>query len=59
MTADRVTRQFAGRGELSYDITVKGNSFAGTATFRSYDVNGALADGPSNATPAGKRVTLP
>jgi hypothetical protein len=58
VTADRVTREFAGRGELSYDIAVKGNSIAGSATFRSYDVNGTLVDGPSNSTLASERVTL-
>jgi hypothetical protein len=59
VTADRVTRKFVGRGELSYDIVVNGNSFAGTAVFRSYDVNGALVQGPINAPLAGERVTLP
>ena len=59
VTADRVTRQFVGRGELSYDIVVDGNSFAGTAVFRSYDVNGTLVQGPSNSSLAGERVTLP
>jgi hypothetical protein len=59
VTADRVTRKFVGHGELSYDIVVNGNSFAGTAVFRSYDVNGALVQGPINAPLAGERVTLP
>ena len=59
VTADRATRRFVGRGELSYDIVVNGNSFVGTAVFRSYDVNGNLVQGPLNAPLAGERVTLP
>ena len=59
VTADRVTRQFVGRGELSYDVVVNGNSFAGTAVFRCYDSNGALMQGPFNSSLAGERVTPP
>lgn len=58
--ADRATHQFAGRLEISYDITVNGDAYTGTETVRSYDAAGNLAAGP--ATPAqlvGKRVTLP
>ncbi len=58
--ADRATHQFAGRLEISYDITVNGGAYTGTETVRSYDAAGNLAAGP--ATPAqlvGKRVTLP
>jgi hypothetical protein len=56
VTADRMTHQFVGRGELSYDIVVSGNSFEGTAVFHSYDVNGTLVQGPINAPLAGERV---
>ena len=59
ITADRTTHQFAGRGELSYEIVVNGNTFSGTAAYRSYDVNGVLVHGPSNSSLAGERVTLP
>ena len=59
VTADRVTRQFVGRGELSFDIVVNGDRFAGTAVFRSYDANGTLVGGPFNSSLAGERVTLP
>ena len=58
--ADRTTHQFAGRLEISYDITVSGDTYTGTESVRSYDVAGNLTAGP--ATPAqftGKRVTLP
>jgi len=56
VTADRVTHKFVGRGELSYDIVVNGNSFAGAAVFRSYDVAGTLVKGPISAPLAGERV---
>jgi hypothetical protein len=55
--ADRTTHQFAGRLEISYDITVSGDTYTGTETARSYDAAGNLAASP--ATPAqlaGKRV---
>lgn len=58
--ADRTTRQFAGRLEISYDIRVSGDTYIGTETVRSYDAAGNLAAGP--ATPAqlvGARVILP
>ena len=58
--ADRTTHQFAGRLEISYDITVNGDSYTGTETVRSYDAVGNLAAVP--ATPAqfeGKRVKFP
>ena len=58
--ADRTTHQFAGRLEISYEITVSGDTCTGTETVRSYDAAGNLTAGP--ATPAqltGKRVTLP
>jgi hypothetical protein len=58
--ADRATHQFAGRLEVSYEVTVTGDSFESMETVRSYDAAGNSA--PSPATPAkliGKRVTLP
>jgi len=58
--ADRTTHQFAGRPEISYDITVNGDSYTGTETVRSYDAVGNLTAVP--ATPAqfvGKRVKFP
>jgi hypothetical protein len=60
VTADRATHKFTGRTELSFDITVNGDTFAGTATARTYNSSGTLTDGP---TPPGKfegkRVTYP
>ena len=32
VTADRVTRQFVSRGEISFVIKVEGNAFSGTAS---------------------------
>ena len=58
--ADRATHQFVGRLEISYDIAVSGDSYAGSETVRSYDAAGNLTAGP--ATPAqieGKRVKFP
>lgn len=58
--ADRTTHQFAGRLEISYEITVNGDSYTGTETVCSYDAAGNLTAVP--ATPAqleGKRVNFP
>ena len=59
VTADRASRQFAGRGELTYEIAVSGDDFAGSAAFRSYDANGVLVGGPDASSLAGHRVTPP
>lgn len=58
--ADRATHQFSGRLEISYEITVSGDTYTATETVRSYDATGNV--GVSPATPAkllGKRVKLP
>jgi hypothetical protein len=58
--ADRTTHQFSGRLEISYEITVRGDTYTATEAVRSYDAAGNLAASP--ATPSqlvGKRVTLP
>jgi hypothetical protein len=60
VVADRATHQFTGRLEISYQISVTGDTFAGTETVRAYDANGNIGNGPP--TPgqiAGKRVTYP
>ena len=59
VTADRVTRQFIGRGELSFEIVANGNRFSGPSVFQFYDVDGKLAEGPINTLLSGERVTLP
>jgi hypothetical protein len=58
--ADRTTHKFAGRTEISYSININVDTFTGTVTARSYDVNGTLTEGPTSPTPLeGKRITLP
>jgi hypothetical protein len=60
VTADRTTHQYAGRLEISYDITVRGDSYTGSETVRSYDAAGNLTASP--VTPAqleGRRVKFP
>ena len=60
VTADRTTHQFAGRLEISYEITVNGDSFTGTEVVHSYDAAGRSTSAP--ATPAqlqGARVKVP
>jgi hypothetical protein len=60
VTADRTTRQFVSRGEISYEIVVNGDTLNGTLTARSYDANDTLIDGPTRPSRfEGKRVTLP
>jgi hypothetical protein len=58
--ADRASHKFTGRAEISYDVKVSANPFAGTITASSYDAAGALTGSPTSPTPLeGKRVTLP
>lgn len=60
VSADRATHEYTGRLEVSFDLTVRGDSYTGTETVRSYDAQGTLR--ASVATPApleGSRVTLP
>jgi len=58
--ADRATHKFTGRTEISFDIKVTHDTFAGTETARSYNANGIVTDGPTPlANFEGKRVTYP
>jgi hypothetical protein len=58
--ADRATRQFAGRLEISYDITVNGDSYTGSETARSYDAAGNPSASPDTSSRIeGKRIRLP
>jgi hypothetical protein len=60
VTADRTTRQFVSRGEISFELKVNGDTFTGTVTARSYDANGIPMGGPIGPLPLeGRRVTLP
>jgi hypothetical protein len=56
VTADRATRQFASRGEISFLIKVTGDAFSGTANAIFYDAEGHRLRGPLAATPDGQRV---
>jgi hypothetical protein len=52
--------KFTGRAEISFEITVRGDVFDGTATARTYDATGTLTDGPTAPGKfEGKRVTYP
>lgn len=56
VTADRATRLFVSRGEISFDIKVDGDVFSGPASARFYDANGTLMRGPLPASLEGQRV---
>jgi hypothetical protein len=56
VTADRATRQFVSRGEISFLIKVAGNAFSGTASATFYDAEGRRLKGPLAATLEGQRV---
>jgi hypothetical protein len=60
VVADRATHMYAGRLEISFEITVNGDAYTGTETVRSYDAAGNLTASPATPEPlVGKRVTLP
>ncbi|MGA9342788.1 MAG: hypothetical protein WBV61_10745 [Rhodanobacteraceae bacterium] len=56
VTADRITRKFASRGEIAFEINVRGDAIKGAGTARFYDVNGVLNGGPVAFTLSGVRV---
>ncbi len=56
VTADRSTRKFVSRGEISFSIKVNGDAFSGTASAIFYDANGTRVRGPVSATLEGQRV---
>jgi hypothetical protein len=57
--ADRATHAYIGRGEITFDVAVIGNTFTGMAQARFYDPAGSLSDGPIDTPVSGERVTLP
>jgi hypothetical protein len=59
VTADRTTHQFASRGEISFELEVDGDTFAGTASANFYDLDNNLIRGPLTTPITGQRVTLP
>jgi len=56
LTADRMTRQFVSRGEISFVVKVNGNALIGTASAVFYDAEGRRLRGPITATLEGQRV---
>jgi len=58
VTADRETHQFVARGEISFNLTVEGNQFTGTASADFYDENNNHIRGPLPTPISGTRVTL-
>lgn len=59
VTADRASHKFVSRGEISYEISVSGDAFTGTAAARFYDESDKLLRGPLPTPLEGKRVALP
>lgn len=57
--ADRASHAHIGRGEISFDVVVKGNTFNGMAQANFYGPDGKLVDGPIDTPVSGDRVTLP
>jgi hypothetical protein len=58
--ADRASHKFTGRAEISYEVKVDKDTFAGTVNARMYDADGTLTEGPTKSlTLEGKRITLP
>ncbi len=56
VTADRATRAFLSRGEITFFLKVEGNAFSGTAVAVFYGANGERVRGPVQATLRGQRV---
>jgi hypothetical protein len=56
VTADRTTRRFVSRGEISFLITVTSNAFSGAASATFYDAEGRRLRGPLAATLEGQRI---
>ena len=56
VTADRTTRQFASRGEITFALSVSGNTFDGTASAIFLDPAGRQSSGPVQVKMTGERV---
>jgi hypothetical protein len=56
VTADRSTRRFVSRGEISFLIQVRGEVFSGTASAVFFDPEGRQLRPPVAATLQGERV---
>jgi hypothetical protein len=56
ITADRTSRQFAARGEISFALKVSGNTFGGMASATFFDAGGRRIGGPVQVRMEGERV---
>lgn len=59
ITADRGTRKFAGRLDLSFDLKVDGNRLTGNRSAQVFDADGKPTGEPFRGPFTGTRVTLP
>ncbi|WP_264946579.1 hypothetical protein [Sphingomonas canadensis] len=59
LSADRETRRYTGRGEMSFDLKAEGDRFSGTATIRFYGPDDRPLGDPIATTLSGTRVTPP
>ena len=57
VTADRSTRRFVSRGEISFSIKVSGDAFSGSASALFFDAGGRQLRGPLGVTLQGQRIT--
>lgn len=57
IVADRQTHKFVGFGEITFELTVTGDRFVGTESFRLYDGGHNLVEGPFPSKLSGARVT--
>lgn len=56
VTADRTTRRFVSRGEITFMVRVNGDALSGTASAVFYDEGGRQTRGPLAATLEGRRI---
>lgn len=56
ITADRITHKFAARGEISFELKVSDNAFAGTASAAFFGPSGRQIRGPIRVRMEGARV---
>lgn len=59
VTADRSTHKMATQGEISFTLTVKGDSFTGVAEAHFFDTEGKHVRGPLPTGLSGSRVKIP
>jgi hypothetical protein len=58
ITADRTSHKFAGRGEITFELSVHGDTLIGTETARFYDTDDKPVGGSLDSTLRGSRVTV-